>query len=73
MTKAEKKALELEKPEVMAYMVDTKHCKVCRYYGFLGYTSGGRMCEYFYKTGKIRIGDTAHCKVKQNVRKKKGA
>lgn len=73
MTKAEKKALELEKPEVLAYMVDPKHCKGCRYYGFLGYTSGGRACEYTYRTGKIRIGDTAHCQVKQKARKKKGA
>ena len=72
MTNAEKKMLAREKPDVLACMVDAKYCKGCKYYGHLGYSAGGRTCEYFYKTGKMRIGDTAHCKVKQTARKKKG-
>ena len=72
MTNAEKKILEREKPDVHAYMVEAKHFKGCIYYGHIGYSAGGRSCEYTYKTGKLRIGDTAHCKVKKTARKKKG-
>ena len=60
-----KKEIYPEKPEVLAYMVDSKHCKGCKYYGYLGYSKGQRTCEYTYQTGKARTSDTAHCKVKK--------
>jgi hypothetical protein len=74
MTNAEKKMLAREKPDVLACMVDAKHCKGCIYYKKIYAKGDGspRCCDYTFATGKLRIGDTAHCKVKKTARKKKG-
>ena len=56
-----------EKPDVIAHMTNPKYCRGCEWYCWYG----AMTCDYTYRTGKMRIGDTAHCKVRKR-RKKRG-
>ena len=46
---------------VAEYMTNPKYCAGCEWYCWYG----DRTCDYTYRTGKIRIGTTAHCKVRR--------
>lgn len=52
-----------ERQQQTRWMVQGKYCKGCRYYGDI--SGRHKCCDYTYLTGKLRRGDTAHCKVRR--------
>lgn len=49
------------------WLVSDRHCAGCIYYGYLAASAHqfGRCCDYTLKTGHLRQGVTAECRVRK--------
>lgn len=48
------------------WIVNEKYCEGCKYYGYLSNKkTGGRCCDYTYRTGKARQNPPKSCEAKE--------